>query len=144
MKKYKNPTPTVDIIIEIIENNLEKIVVIKRKNPPHGYALPGGFVDEGEPLWNAAIREAKEETSLDVEIYKQFFIYSDPSRDKRQHTVSTVFIGKACGTPKGEDDALEAILVDPNNLPALVFDHKLIVEDYLKFKKSGVLPPWNR
>ncbi len=99
--KYRNPVPTVDIIIETPKG----IVLIERRNPPHGWAIPGGFVDYGETLEDAARREAKEETSLDVELKNLLYVYSNPSRDPRQHTVSTVFIAKAKGTPKAADDA---------------------------------------
>ncbi len=120
--KYKNPVPTVDIIIEIVDKDLynpskKKIVLIRRKNPPYGWALPGGFVDYGESLENAALREAKEETSLDVEIIRQFHTYSEPARDPRQHTISTVYIAKAYGKPVGMDDAEEAKIFDIDNIP---------------------------
>ena len=128
---YKNPVPTVDIIIEIIENNEKKVVLISRKNPPYGWAIPGGFVDYGETLENAAVREAKEETSLDVILLRQFHTYSDPARDPRQHTISTVFIATAAGTPVGADDASEAKLFTKDNLPEkIAFDHRAILNDY--------------
>ncbi len=96
MKKHKSPIPTVDIIIEITRRNgQEGIILIKRKNPPHGWALPGGFVDRGESLEEAAVREAKEETSLDIRLTSQFHTYSDPKRDPRQHTISTVYVATA-------------------------------------------------
>lgn len=123
---YKNPIPTIDIIIEIDT----KIVLIKRKNPPLGWALPGGFVDYGESYEQAAVREAKEETGIEVENLQQFHTYSEPGRDPRQHTASTVFIAQATGIPKGNDDALEAQLFSKDNLPQLVFDHKRILSDY--------------
>ncbi len=94
---YKNPVPTVDIIIE---TEGEKIVLIQRKNPPFGWALPGGFVDYGESLEEAAIREAREETALEVNLVRQMHTYSDPNRDPRRHTLSTVFIARAHGTPR--------------------------------------------
>lgn len=125
---HKNPIPTVDIIIEIDT----KIVLIKRKNLPLGWALPGGFVDYGESYEQAAVREAKEETGLEVENLRQFHTYSEPGRDPRQHTASTVYIAQATGTPKGNDDALEARLFSKNNLPQLVFDHERILSDYYK------------
>lgn len=128
---YKNPTPTVDIIIEINGG----IILIKRKNPPHGWALPGGFVDYGEAYEQAAVREAREETGLDVELIRQFHTYSDPDRDPRQHTASTVFIARATGTPVGADDALQAEIFTRNNLPPLVFDHARILADY--FRQQG-------
>ena len=133
--QYKNPTPTVDCIIEL---SGERIVLIRRANPPIGWALPGGFVDEGEPLHAAAVREAKEETGLTVELVEQFFTYSDPKRDPRKHTVSTVYIGKAQGEPQGADDAAEAKAFPVNALPKdLCFDHGTILSDYLAYKRTG-------
>ncbi|MBU0961198.1 MAG: NUDIX hydrolase [Proteobacteria bacterium] len=129
---YRNPVPTVDIIIEIND----AIVLIKRKNPPHGWALPGGFVDYGEPYEAAALREAKEETGLVVENLQQFRTYSDPKRDPRQHTASTVFIAQADRLPTAGDDAAEAAIFTEENLPQLVFDHARIVTDYFAFKKG--------
>jgi 8-oxo-dGTP diphosphatase len=129
---YRNPVPTVDIIIEIDDaSGGPGIVLIRRKNPPQGWALPGGFVDYGESLEDAAVREAREETSLDVELVRQFHTYSDPSRDPRGHTVSTVFIAKARGVPAGADDALEAGVFPIDNLPGpIAFDHAAILGDY--------------
>lgn len=128
--KYRNPIPTVDIIIELEDRG---IVLIKRKNPPYGWAIPGGFVDYGESLEEAAVREAKEETSLDVTLLKQLHTYSDPSRDKRCHTISTVFIARAKGEPMAADDALELRVFKPAELPQeLAFDHRKILDDYLK------------
>ncbi|MFL5343544.1 MAG: NUDIX domain-containing protein [Hyalangium sp.] len=133
--QYKNPTPTVDCIIEL---SGERIVLIRRANPPIGWALPGGFVDEGEPLHAAAVREAKEETGLTVELIEQFFTYSDPKRDPRKHTVSTVYIGRAQGEPQGADDAAEAKAFPLNALPKdLCFDHGTILSDYLAYKRTG-------
>lgn len=126
IKVYKYPIPTVDIIIEIDT----KIVLIKRKNPPLGWAIPGGFVDYGESYEEAAAREAKEETGLNVQNLRQFHTYSQPDRDDRFHTASTVFIAQATGIPKGMDDAAEARLFKKNSLPELVFDHEIIVTDY--------------
>ncbi len=123
---YKNPVPTVDIIIETGGG----IVLIERKNPPHGWALPGGFVDYGESYEAAAVREAREETGLDVHLVRQFHTYSDPDRDPRQHTASTVFIATAQGRPKGADDAARADIFTRDNLPPLVFDHARILADY--------------
>ena len=127
---YKNPVPKVDIIIEIAGG----IVLIKRKNPPHGWALPGGFVDYGESYEHAAIREAKEETRLRVTLVRQFHTYSDPGRDPRQHTASTVFIARADGVPQGSDDALQAKIFTRASLPPLVFDHGKILDDYFSKK----------
>lgn len=131
IKAYKNPVPTVDTIIELEETG--NIVLIKRKNPPFGLAIPGGFVDYGESVEHAAIREAKEETGLDVEIKYLLGVYSDPNRDKRLHTISTVFVVKAKGVPVAGDDAKEVLLVDPINIKdQLCFDHEKIIKDYLK------------
>jgi 8-oxo-dGTP diphosphatase len=136
-EKFRNPLPTVDIIIEIGG----RVVLIERKNPPHGWALPGGFVDYGESLESAAVREAREETSLEVELIEQFHSYSDPRRDLRHHTVSTVFIAAAQGEPRGADDAKTARLFHENDLPdAIVFDHRQILRDYFIFKKTGGRP----
>ena len=128
IERYKNPLPTVDIIIETGKG----IVLIRRKNPPYGWALPGGFVDYGETLEQAAVREAREETSLDVELVSQFRAYSDPSRDPRHHTISVIFRARAvCGTPRAADDAIDAGIFDRNNLPDdLAFDHGKILQDY--------------
>jgi ADP-ribose pyrophosphatase YjhB (NUDIX family) len=138
MKKHRNPVPTVDIIIEIDrEDGKEGIVLIKRKNPPFGWALPGGFVDYGESLEEAAIREAKEETSLDIQLKSQFHTYSDPERDPRQHTISTVYVAKAQGKPKAQDDAKEigVFTEEEINFP-LAFDHQKILRDYFKQNKK--------
>ena len=123
---YRNPSPTVDIIIELQEG----IVLIERKNTPHGWALPGGFVDYGESYEQAAVREALEETSLEVVLVRQFHTYSHPERDQRQHTASTVFIATAVGQPQGADDALQAQVFRRDTLPPLVFDHAQILDDY--------------
>ena len=130
-QSFRNPVLTVDIIIELTRDNEQQIVLIKRKNPPYGWAIPGGFVDYGESLEQAAVREAKEETGLDVILQKQMHTYSDPSRDARQHTISTVFIATAYGIPHGMDDASEAKLFLPDKLPVeMAFDHRQIIEDY--------------
>lgn len=134
IETYRNPYPTVDIIIEIEQ----KIVLIKRKNPPFGWALPGGFVDYCESLETAAIREAKEETSLDIENLQLLGCYSDPARDSRMHTISTVYIAQGSGTPCAADDAIELALVSMNNLPdVLCFDHAKILSDYAAWKTKA-------
>lgn len=133
--KYRNPVPTVDCIVELPR---DRIVLIKRKNPPFGWALPGGFVDYGEPLHHACVREVKEETGLEADLTEQFFTYSDPSRDPRQHTLSTVYIGWAEGEPMGSDDAAEARAFELDALPTeLAFDHGTILADYLAYKRTG-------
>ncbi len=122
-----NPIPTIDLIIEY--NN--GIILINRKNPPEGWALPGGFVDYGESLEAAAVREAKEETGLDVELLRQFHAYSDPKRDPRHHTITLVFIAKAKGKAVAGDDAKEIGLFNKDTLPdQLAFDHRDIINDY--------------
>jgi len=133
-KHYRNPFPTVDIIIEIEPGGNDPeggIVLIKRKNPPRGWAIPGGFVDYGESLEDAAAREALEETSLRVTLLRQFHTYSDPRRDPRFHTVSTVFIARASGRPVARDDALQAEVFTADKIPAdMAFDHRGIIQDY--------------
>jgi 8-oxo-dGTP diphosphatase len=141
---HKNPKLTVDLVIELADAP-GQVVFILRKNPPHGLALPGGFVDEGELVADAAIREAKEETGLDVELVEQFHVYSDPARDPRHHTVSVVFLARASGQPVGGDDAESCIVCAPTALPQpLVFDHALILADYLAYRRHGVRPPPRR
>jgi ADP-ribose pyrophosphatase YjhB (NUDIX family) len=127
---YQNPIPTVDIIIEIESKG---IVLIKRKNPPYGWAIPGGFVDYGESLEKAAVREAKEETNLNVKLIRQFYTYSDPKRDPRHHSISTVYIAKGKGILKAKDDAVEIGVFTQSNLPdEIAFDHRSILHDYFK------------
>jgi 8-oxo-dGTP diphosphatase len=140
---YRNPTPTVDVLIEL-DDRPGTIVLIERRNEPHGWALPGGFVDEGEWLADAAVREAKEETGLDVELRELFHAYSDPARDPRSHTVSTVFLARAAGAPTGSDDASRAEVFALDALPPLVFDHATIVADYAAYRASGTRPPPRR
>ena len=133
VKSYRNPFPTVDIIIEINDG----IVLIDRRNFPFGWALPGGFVDYGESIEDAAIREAKEETSLDVENLKLLGCYSDPGRDSRMHTISTVFVATGLGTPLAADDAKNLAVFRIDSLPQqLCFDHARILADYADFKAN--------
>jgi len=138
MPEHKNPVPTVDVIIEMKDDvGREGIVLIERKNPPYGWALPGGFVNYGESLEMAAVREAKEETSLDVDLVRQFHTYSDPRRDPRGHTITTVFIAKASGEPLAADDAqtIGVFTRDEVRFP-LAFDHREILDDYFASKKE--------
>jgi 8-oxo-dGTP diphosphatase len=134
-QRHRNPVPTVDIIIEYQDQGL---VLIDRANPPHGWALPGGFVDYGESLEDAARREAREETALQITLLGQFHTYSDPRRDPRQHTITTVYVAQGLGTPQAADDARGLAIFAPDQLPpVLAFDHRLILLDYLK-----VRPQW--
>ena len=140
MDSYHNPTPTVDIVIELDGG----VVLIERRNPPHGWALPGGFVDAGEHLAAAAVREAREETSLDVELQEQFHCYSAPDRDPRGHTVSTVFLARARGVPRAADDARAVRVFDLAQLPPLAFDHAQILADVVHYRETGERPPCTR
>ncbi len=129
MQKYRNPLPTVDLIIEYNGG----IILIKRKNPPYGWALPGGFVDYGESLETAAVREAREETGLDVELVRQFHAYSEPERDSRFHTITIVYIARAKGLPRAGDDAADVGVFAGDNLPEdIAFDHRDILMDYFE------------
>jgi len=133
------PFITVDAIIEVAAKDVKNgIVVIKRSNPPFGWALPGGFVDYGESLEEAVKREAKEETNLDINCLQQFHTYSDPSRDPRFHTIGTVFIAKAKGIPKAGDDAAAFKVISPDEIEQMhfAFDHKKILTDYLQYKQK--------
>jgi len=134
---YLNPVPTVDIIIEV---EGDEIVLIKRKNEPRGWAIPGGFVDYGESLEEAAIREAQEETSLDVTLVEQLHTYSKPDRDPRQHTISTVYIARGSGVPQAADDASDVGIFNEDNFPKpLMFDHEQILMDYFRRKKHIII-----
>lgn len=130
-KTPRNPILTVDVIIETGGG----IVLIDRKNPPFGWAIPGGFVDYGEMIEDAVRREAKEETGLDIDHVRQFHTYSDPKRDLRHHTVTVMFIATASGTPKAGDDAGKAEVFTRETLPEkIAFDHRQILEDYFSGK----------
>ena len=132
------PLLTVDIIIELVEHP-GKILLIERKFPPHGWAIPGGFVDVGECLEAAAIREAKEATNLDIELKCLLGNYSDPARDDRGHTVSAVYIANASGQPTAMDDAKNFGMFAEDELPVLAFDHAKIINDYYYFKETNRL-----
>lgn len=140
---YRNPTPTVDIIIELIDRSQQPIILIERRNEPFGWAIPGGFVDYGESLETAAIREAKEEVSLDIELVEQFQVYSDPQRDSRQHTIAIVFIATATGNPKPDDDAKNLGIFNQDEIPTrLCFDHDRIMKEYWQYRNYGQRPSY--
>lgn len=135
--ELKTPYVTVDIIIRYQGG----IVLIERKNEPAGWALPGGFVDIGESLEEAAVREAREETSLDVALVEQFYAYSRPERDRRFHTVTVVFVALGAGSLEGRDDARRAEVFLPNELPdQIAFDHRGIIQDYYQYVATGLRP----
>jgi 8-oxo-dGTP diphosphatase len=152
MAEYRNPKPTVDVLIELSTAEGPAVVLIARKNPPFGWAIPGGFVDEGECLEHAARREAEEETGLQVHLRELLHVYSDPSRDPRLHTISAVFTASAEGEPVGADDAEEAAVIPLDALAAhltsglgpqdkpFAFDHAQILQDWLRFRATGERP----
>ncbi|WP_204104138.1 MULTISPECIES: NUDIX hydrolase [Spirulina sp. CCY15215] len=138
---YRNPIPTVDIIIELTDRRDRPIILIERQNPPYGWAIPGGFVDYGETMETAAFREAKEEISLEVELLEQFYVYSHPDRDPRKHTISVVFLATATGEPKAADDAKNLALFSQWEIPTnLCFDHAQILKDYWYYRNYGIRP----
>jgi 8-oxo-dGTP diphosphatase len=141
MTRPVTPLLATDVIIELIDRAGSPIVLIERKNPPPGWALPGGFVEVGETLERAAVREAQEETGLKVALKMLLGCYSDPSRDERGHTVSVVYIGQATGEPTAQDDAANVDVFLPSCLPdKLAFDHVRILWDYLTYRRSGKVP----
>ncbi len=132
LSRYRNPFPAVDIIIEYQDQG---VVLIERRNPPYGWALPGGFVEYGESLEQAAAREAREETGLEVEVLGQLHTYSDPRRDPRQHVITTVFVAQATGLLQAASDARAAAVFPPAEPPEpMAFDHGQILQDYLKVR----------
>lgn len=135
----KTPALAVDVVIRVGA----RIVLIERRNPPSGWALPGGFVDPGETVERAAVREAREETALAVRLHTLLGAYSDPSRDPRGHTVSLVYVGDAEGDPRAQDDARAVMLVDPHAIDVrLAFDHARILADYRAWLETGRAPGW--
>jgi 8-oxo-dGTP diphosphatase len=137
MTRPETPQLAVDTIIRL-EDNRGRIVLIERRNPPHGWALPGGFVDVGERVETAAVREAREETGLDVSLVTLLGLYSDPARDPRGHTVTAVYVADASGTPKADTDAREIGVFDARTPGVdLAFDHRLVLDDYLDYLATG-------
>ena len=141
MNRPVTPAIAVDAIIELVDRPGRPIVLIERRNPPHGWAIPGGFVDIGETLEAAVIREAREETSLDITLKCLLGIYSNPDRDPRGHTVTPVYIAEARGEPSAADDAASLDVFDPHACPALAFDHDVIMADYIEYRERGALTP---
>jgi 8-oxo-dGTP diphosphatase len=134
MARPPTPAVAVDVVIELLDRPGRPIVLIERRGPPLGHSLPGGFVDIGETVEDAARREMREETGLDVRLTRLLGVYSDPSRDPRGHTVSIVFVGAATGVPRAGDDARSVLVTDAANTPALAFDHARILGDYLALR----------
>lgn len=139
MPAPKTPSLTVDAVIELSERDDRPIVLIERRNPPYGWALPGGFVDIGETVEQATVREALEETSLQIELLSLLGVYSDPHRDPRGHTVSVVYVASATGQPRAQDDAKSIAVFSPDDVPELVFDHARILQDYRLWRAQSSL-----
>ena len=136
-KRADGPRATVDVVIEVDAG----IVLIRRRHPPEGWAIPGGFIDAGESAEEAARREMREETSLDVELVALLGVYSDPRRDPRGHTISAVYVGRAQGQPRADDDAADVGVFSETNLPQpLAFDHARILADYFHYRRTGFVP----
>lgn len=141
MPRPVTPIIAADAIIELIDLPGKPIVLIERKNPPPGWAIPGGFVDVGESVPAAAVREALEETSLEVSLQCLLGCYSDPGRDPRGHTVSMIYVARAHGEPAAADDAASVGVFDPACIDVpLAFDHRRILQDYLEYRNTGVVP----
>lgn len=137
MARPETPLVAADVVIRLEDRPDTPIVLIERHNPPYGWALPGGFVDLDETVSAAAVREAQEETGLQVELKALIGCYSAPGRDPRGHTVSVVFAARASGDPKAADDAKDWQAIDPVTPPELAFDHAVILADYLDYRSDG-------
>ena len=142
IKEYRAPLPTVDIIIECqTQENQKGVVLIMRNREPRMWALPGGFCEYGESLEQAAVREAEEETGLKIKLMNQFQTYSDPSRDPRHHSITTVFVATSSGKPVAGDDADEVGVFNKGNIPEMMaFDHREILNDYFLYEETGSRP----
>ena len=142
MNKPVTPSLAADAIVELVHLPGRPIVLIERKNPPYGWAIPGGFVDIGETLEAAAIREAKEEISLDIELVTLLGMYSNPKRDPRGHTITAVYVATSTGQPFAADDAMHLGIFTLDNLPSpLAFDHAMVLADFRRYRETGELAP---
>ena len=136
------PNLAADAIIELIDRPGRPVVLIERQNPPHGWAIPGGFVDVGETLEAATIREAREETCLDIELVTLLGMYSNPERDPRGHTITAVYVATATGNPMAADDAKNVLVFDLDAIPDnLAFDHNLVLSDYIRWRETDEVAP---
>lgn len=142
MSKPITPLLAADALIQLIDQPGRPFVLIERKYPPFGWAIPGGFVDVGETLESAAIREAKEETCLDVTLTALLGLYSNPKRDTRNHTVTAVYVAEATGLPMAADDAKNFGIFTFDHLPEqLAFDHAQVLADFKQFRLTGAVTP---